>query len=226
MVTGLLARFLLDQGYTVITQKWVQSGASSFYGDIDTHLKIMAKEKKDYQEYLPLMNPYNFRLAASPHLAARSAGVAIDLAKLKKSTGTLARKFDFVLLEGTGGLLVPLNEKKLFIDVVAEMSLPVILICGNKLGAINHTLLSLEALKARRIKILGLIFNATGEKENKIILKDNLEIIEEISKIECLGSLSWSRNLKQLQEQFSPIGERLLATLAVNTALGRKSANG
>ncbi len=227
MVTGLFARFLLDQGYSVVTQKWAQSGSSSSsYGDIETHLKIMAKGKKDYQQYLPLMNPYSFRLAASPHLAARAAGVSIDTAKLKKSTRNLAREFNFVLIEGTGGLLVPFNEKELLIDLIAEMSLPVILICGNKLGTINHTLLSLEALKARKIKTLGLIFNATGKKENKIILKDNLEIIEKISKIKCFGALPWTRNLKQLQNLFSPIGERLIATLAVNTAVGRKSANG
>lgn len=219
IVTGLLGRFLLDQGYSVVTQKWVQSGSSSSYGDIDTHLRIMAKDRKDYQQYLPLMNPYNFRLAASPHLAARAAKTGIDTAKLKKNARNLARKFDFVLIEGTGGLLVPLNGKELYIDLIAEMSSPVILVCGNKLGTINHTLLSLEALKTRNIKTLGLILNATNKKENKIILKDNPEIIEEISGDTCLGSLPWSKNIKQLQKQFIPIGKSLLTIFSALTRL-------
>ena len=84
------------------------------------------------------------------------------------------------------------------IDVVKELGLPVILVAPNRLGTINHTLLSIEALRARKIKVIGVIFNNISKGEKKIILKDNLEIIERLSGVKVLGELPWIDWLKKI----------------------------
>lgn len=210
VVTGLLARFLLGQGYSVVTQKWVQTGAAeNSPGDIDIHLRLMEKDGKEYRQYLPLMLPYSFPLPSSPHLAARLAKRKINPDQLIKSTKSLARHFDYVLIEGTGGLLVPLENQTLFVDVVKKMSLTVILVAGNKVGAINHTLLSIEALKKRKINILGIIWNTLSRNEDRRVLKDNPLCVEKITGVKKLGILPFAENPVTLQKHFRSIAFKL-----------------
>ena len=154
VVTKLLERRLLLKGYRIATQKWVETGV-----------------KKS-----PAI--FSFKLAASPHLAAKAEGKTVKIGKIKTALRKLTKKADFVIIEGTGGLLVPLTETKLLIDVVQELKLPVLLVAANRLGAINHTLLSIEALKARRMKILGVVFNNISRNKDKLILKDNPKIVK------------------------------------------------
>ena len=198
VVTGALARSLLDAGCRVVTQKWVGTGCSRASNDIDVHLKVMGRRRRDFRNYLPLMMPYIFKYPASPHLAARMERRRIDSTRLKECLHALSSDFDFVICEGSGGLLVPLGGKVLLIDVVKELGLPVILVAPNRLGTINHTLLSIEALRARKIKVIGVIFNNISKGEKKIILKDNLEIIERLSGVKVLGELPWIDWLKKI----------------------------
>jgi dethiobiotin synthetase len=155
-ITELLSRRLKRSGYNVAVQKWVETG-------------VRKSEAV-----------YSFKLASSPHLAAKSEGKTINIAKIKKELKKLSKKFDFVIVEGTGGLLVPITSGKLFIDIVKELKLPVLLVSANKLGTINHTLLSIEALKAREINVLGVIFNNIDRRENRLILKDNPKIVKKL----------------------------------------------
>ncbi len=157
VVTRLLARHLSDKGYKVATQKWVETGV----------VKSQAV--------------FSFKLAASPHLAARREGKTVNIKKIKKKLKKLSDDHDFIIVEGTGGLLVPLDERRLFIDIVKELKLPVLLVSANRLGTINHTLLSLEALRARKMKVLGVVFNNVTRRENKLILKDNPRIVKKLS---------------------------------------------
>lgn len=209
VVCGLLARYLLDKGRSVITQKWIQTGSDDFPEDIAAHLALMAKEKKDVEKYLPLMAPYTFKLPASPHLAAEAEGKIIEPAKIKDSFIKLTKKFDTVIVEGIGGALVPFNRNNLVIDIARELDLPVIIVAKNKLGAINHTLLTIEALRARDMKITGLIFNSC-EAEEKIIAEDNPRIINNLTDQQILGNLPWSDRQDSLHKAFGPIADRIL----------------
>ena len=154
VITKLLARHFSDRGHKIATQKWVETGVRKS----------------------PAV--YSFKLAASPHLAARTEGRSIKIKKIKDALKKLSKNFDFVVVEGTGGLMVPLTKEKLFIDVVKELKLPVLLVSANRLGAINHTLLNLEALHSRKMKILGVIFNNISRNENALVLKENPEIVK------------------------------------------------
>jgi len=213
VITGLLARFLDDQGYKVITQKWVETGTIGFSKDVNFHLKLLGKGKQEFKKHLIDMSPYTFKFPSSPHLGSSLEKKKISIEKIKKSFKCLTKAFDFVVVEGVGGVLVPLNKKKLVIDVAKDLKLPALIVVGNKLGAINHTLLTLEALKTRKMKIIGVVFNDLGNKASKIILKDNPKIIETISGIKSLGNLPWTKDKNLLKKSFKKIGRRILSNL-------------
>lgn len=103
--------------------------------------------------------PITFTYPASPQLAAEIDNREIDLSLVEKSTGKLLESYDTVLLEGAGGLFVPLTDTYSTIDYIADRRLPVILVTSPRLGSINHTVLSLEACRARNIEVAELVYN-------------------------------------------------------------------
>ncbi len=175
VVTGLLARYLMDQGRVVITQKLVQTGCKGRPEDILLHRKFMDTGWLSPDEQ-GLTCPYCFPLPASPHLAAAHAGATIDPARLNSTTDTLAGQVDQLLIEGAGGLLVPLTESLLLLDYLHSRSFPLILVTTPRLGSINHTLLSLEAIRQRGMTLLGLVYNVYGDKHSPAIVADSLKV--------------------------------------------------
>ncbi len=209
VLTGLLARYMLEKGHNVITQKWVETGCPEFIStDAGSHLKIMGRDKNDIKGYLNHVSPYVFRTASSPHLASLIEHKKIDPDKIIKSFKSLSRDFDFVIVEGAGGVLTPFNKKNLLIDITKQLDLAVLIVAQNRLGAINHTLLTIEALRRRNIKISGIVFNNL-KNENKIVLKDNPLIVKALSKENIFGVLAWRNRFDKLYKEFIPIGERI-----------------
>jgi dethiobiotin synthetase len=169
--TKRLATQLRRQGFKVAIQKWIQSG-----------------EPEDH----PGCSIYKLKTPASPHLAAEIEGIKISPAKIKRAFRAAAAANDYVLVEGSGGLLVPYSRRGLIIDIVKELKIPVIVVAENKLGVINHALLTIEALKRRKIKLLGIFYTILPKKKNRgptntatrrakkllqLIQKDNPKII-------------------------------------------------
>jgi len=105
------------------------------------------------------INPYCLQHAIAPHIAAQRAGVLIDLSVIEKSFQELALQADVVIVEGAGGLLVPLNEQQDSADLMRELGLPVILVVGVRLGCLNHALLTTEAIASRGFALAGWVAN-------------------------------------------------------------------
>ena len=153
--TGYLAKLWNAQGKKTITQKLIQTGNSDISEDIEQHRKMMQMGWFPEDES-KLTMPEIFTYPASPHLATKIDGREIDFQKIEDATQQLAHKYEVVLLEGAGGLMVPLTTELLTIDYLAEKKFPVILVSSGRLGSINHTLLSLEALKSRGLELYAL----------------------------------------------------------------------
>ena len=125
------------------------------------------------------IHPERYRLGQplSPHLSARIDGIQIDLSTIQPpiTSGDL-------VIEGAGGLMVPLNDTELILDLIKRLKPKVIVVSQNYLGSINHTLLTLEGLKANNIEVAGLIFNgvANTESENYIENYSGIKIIGRI----------------------------------------------
>ena len=168
VVTGLLARHLLDQGKAVTTLKLVQTGCSGTAEDIVQHRRLMGQALTDWDRDGTTC-PYVFPFPASPLLAARLAGAEIDTAVLDRSIETLRQRHEWLLVEAAGGLLVPLQEHLVLLDYLAAKQLPLILVTSPRLGSINHTRLSLEALRARAVPLVGLVYNLHGDHPREIV---------------------------------------------------------
>jgi len=156
--TAFLARRLMEKGCKVITQKFIQTGCTDSSEDIEAHRRLcgigLLPEDID-----GTTAPIIFTYPASAQLAARIDGREIDLTLVDKATEKLLENYDIVLIEGAGGLMVPVDDHTFTIDYVASRHLPVVLVTNARLGSINHTVLSLEAIKARGIKLAAVIFN-------------------------------------------------------------------
>lgn len=164
--TGMIAKSLMQQGVNAITQKLVQTGVSinpdsgemNIADDIITHRQLMG---------IPLQPcdidsttcPYCYEKPASPHLSAALANETLNPDVITSATKSLQTDYEVVLLEGAGGLLVPITEQLLTLDYIAGQGYPVILVTSGRLGSINHTLLSLEAIKSRGLKIHSVVYN-------------------------------------------------------------------
>lgn len=105
------------------------------------------------------INPYSFYPAAAPHLAARHAGVCIELTRIVNSYRELAAQADAVIVEGAGGFRIPLNDTQDSADLAVELGLPVILVVGMRLGCLNHALLTAEAITTRGLRLGGWVAN-------------------------------------------------------------------
>ena len=176
--TGFLAKLWTEQGKKVITQKLIQTGNADISEDIEKHREIMGQGwfQEDHDK---LTMPEIFSYPASPHLATRLDNREIDFQKIENATQTLAERFEIVLLEGAGGLMVPLTTSLLTIDYVAQHQFPVILVTSGRLGSINHTLLSLEALKSRELKLKALVYNLKDESKDPLISKDTSNYLKD-----------------------------------------------
>lgn len=170
--TGILAKKWNEQGIQTITQKLVQTGNEFVSEDIQLHRKLMGITftKEDNEK---LTMPEIFTYPASPHLAMEIDRREINFDKIRNATQLLSKKYNVVLIEGAGGLMVPLKKDYLIIDYIQEMNYPVILVTSGKLGSINHTLLSLEAIKNRNIKLHSLVYNLYPKVEDIIIQQDS-----------------------------------------------------
>ena len=175
--TGYLAKLWNEQGKKTITQKLIQTGNVDISEDIEQHREIMAMGWFPEDE-TKLTMPEIFSYPASPHLATKIDGREIDFQKIEQATQQLAEKYDVVLLEGAGGLMVPLTIDLLTIDYVAEKKYPVILVTSGRLGSINHTLLSLEALKSRGLELYALAYNLNDESQDELISKDTADYLK------------------------------------------------
>lgn len=156
--TGYLAKSLAAQGLRPVTQKFIQTGCENYSEDIELHRRIMGLDPLP-QDIDHTTAPVIFTYPASAQLAARIDGRQIDLSVVSAATEKLASQFDVVLIEGAGGLMVPITDTYTTIDYVADRRLPLALVTNGKLGSINHTLLSLEAIRSRNIPLKWLLYN-------------------------------------------------------------------
>ncbi len=180
IATGVIAATLQNRGKKVITQKFIQTGCREISEDIQKHREIMGIPLQEV-DLNRTTCPYIMTYPASPHLAAEMDGVTIDKEVIHRATEQLRRQYDIVLLEGAGGLYVPVNRHYLTIDYICEYGYPLILVTSSKLGSINHTLMSLELCRLKGIKVSHVVYN-DFPNDSEFIKADSIRVIEDYLK--------------------------------------------
>lgn len=154
-----LIRDYVAQGYKVIGMKPVAAGGVFVDGEWVNDDVLKLEAASNVKAPRELINPYSFKEAVAPHIAAEIAGVEIKLALIEQAFEQLKKLADIVIVEGAGGFLVPLNNQQSMADLPAALGTPVILVVGMKLGCINHSLLTVEAIKTRGLTLHGWVAN-------------------------------------------------------------------
>lgn len=176
VATGVMARWLLRRRVSVATVKLVQTGCRNFSEDLEMHRAIMGIPPIP-EDKAGLTAPQTFDFPASPHLAAALENRPVDTGRIAAAVMEVSDHYDVTLAEGAGGLAVPLSESLLTIDFAAAQGWPVILVCSGKLGALNHALLSIEALKNRGMRLAGIVYNFCPDAD-PVIDADTPRMIE------------------------------------------------
>lgn len=174
-----------DVGKTLVSTILVEKLQADYWkpvqcGDLehtDTD-KVRALVSNERSHFHP--ESYRLKEPASPHKAAALEGLTIDPSKIQTPASA-----NTLIIEGAGGLMVPLNEDCLFIDIIPSFQAEIILVANIYLGSINHTLLSIEALKTRHLSIKGILFNGDKDPytEELILHRANTTLIGRIPKL-------------------------------------------
>ena len=159
LVAAALLHAYADLGLRVLGMKPVAAGAELSEGVWVNQDVAMLRAAGNVQVAPELLNPYLFREPIAPHIAAEHKGVRIEIPRIRAAFEALAAEADVVVVEGVGGLLVPLSEQQDAADLAVALDLPLILVVGMRLGCINHALLTAEAMAARGLKLAGWVAN-------------------------------------------------------------------
>ncbi len=192
--TGVLAKAASEAGARTAVMKPVQTGLErpedGDIGCVATMAPLVLKLPSD------LACPYCLKFESSPHLAAAKERIVIDFGRIRAAYDKVVADFspDLVLLEGAGGLMVPIDEKRMMADLIGYLGFPVILTATAGLGTINHVMLSLNELERRKISVAGICINLMPSHPSEIET-DNVEMIRRLSGLPVLTVISESSSL-------------------------------
>lgn len=176
VVSCALARGLRAAGIDVGVMKPVETGVLAT-GPLDAQALRLAADAEDA---LDLVCPIQFAMPAAPQASAIEAGGDVSIERIRDCFDLLQKRHTFMLVEGAGGLLVPLDEETTMADLAQELELPVLIVARASLGTINHTLLTVEACATRGLEVVGVVLShaagllSEADRKNLEMLKQSL----------------------------------------------------
>jgi len=213
LVTAVLAAGLKRLGHDVGVMKPVETGVSASrpgHSDAGRLQTIIESE-----ETLGAICPYRFEAPVAPVAAARAEGRNIDLGVVRQVYRLLASRYDYLIVEGVGGVRVPLTRQADVMDLIAALKVPVIVVGCSGLGGINHALLTIEALRRRKLPLVALVLNRTQPVRSSIMRLQERTTIEELRReggVPVLGPLPYEPGLAK---SFRRSATRLTRTAAM-----------
>ena len=195
VVAAALALCLKQRGLRVAVMKPIETGCSNERerdSDAERLRTVIAATTS-----IDLLSPYRFSLPLAPLTAARAAGVTIEIDRIVAARQNLRGGYDVVLVEGIGGLMVPLSEKMDVRDLIASLRLPALVVGRVALGGVNHALLTIEALRQRAIPIVGIVLNQLVSESNDEQTQSTVDLIRERSGVSVFGPLPYESECRR-----------------------------
>ncbi len=178
---------LKQQGKKVGVMKPISAGCEQTENGLRNEDAVLLQQHSNIELDYDLINPYAVEPAIAPHIAAADQGIRIDIETLYQKLQTIEQQSDCVVVEGAGGWLVPLNDFQTMADLAKRFQLPVILVVGMRLGCINHALLSVEAIRATGLPLVGWIANQVSAEMN--CLDENIATLQQMIDAPMLGQI-------------------------------------
>lgn len=203
LTTGLLIRGLQQRGFRPGVMKPIETGVpNSQEGQSDAERLQALLPEPDSLSYI---SPYRFPAPLSPLVSARLAGQTIEISTILSAYRALTSQHDCMLIEGIGGVMVPLTLKQDFRDLIGALALPCLIVARAALGAVNHTLLTIRALEEQHIPIMGIVFNtpleANPSPNVSLQAASTVEQIKELTTIPVFGRVEFYKDLSQKWER-------------------------
>lgn len=196
VVTAALALCLRRRGYRVGVMKPIETGVRMDQPDRSDAACL--REAAASSDDLALISPYRFTAPLAPWDAGRKDGRAVALPPILDAVQTLKARHQILLVEGVGGLLVPLTEDRDVSDLIAELACPVVVVGRTSLGGVNHARLTLEALERRKLTVLACVLNQAqeaGSPDEQLQQQSTVALVQEWSPAPVLGPLPVERRL-------------------------------
>lgn len=207
--TGL-ARAFKRRGLSTGVMKPVETGCPMVGPALAPQDAIALKEASGSNDPIDLLNPFRFAPALAPLVAAEMAGKAIEPDVIKSAFDLIRASHDATIVEGAGGLLVPVTLEMTMGDIARLLDIPVIIVAAPGLGVINHTAMTVECARARGISVAGIILNNLTEPDHHdISIKSNAASIERLTGVRVLAEIPYNK-----KEARSVSGEGLFDLLS------------
>jgi dethiobiotin synthase len=193
LVAAGLLKALRDAEVAALPMKPVQTGCPEVKGRLsatDLEFSIRMSGLKTETQLLDLMCPFPYSPTCSPHLAGRLSGIQPDVRTIHTKMKKLWKSCDFLVVEGAGGVMVPLNDNEKMLDLMVKLNWPVILVSRGDLGTINHSLLSLAVLRNEGLKIIAVVVNHLIE-DTSIITEDNPRAIAKFGEVPLIVEIPY-----------------------------------
>jgi dethiobiotin synthetase len=190
-----LAAYWRALGYRIGVMKPAETGCEEKDGALNAADALRLKEASGSAEPIEKICPYRFREPLAPSIAAERAGTTIDVDHLLKVYDEISAAHDITLVEGAGGLMVPLLPSYTYADFARVAKLPIVVVAANKLGAVNHLVLTLEHASCKGLRILGYVLNCISD-EASLAAESNREVLASLTAVPCLGELSFFSEAK------------------------------
>ena len=210
-----LIRALKEMGLNVCPMKPVETGCRKRGGKLLPSDTLKLLHTSGTNETLDRINPYRFRHPLAPAVAAEIEGIPIKKKRIISAFKYLHNKYDITIVEGAGGVMVPLYKRYLSIDFIKDINTPVLIVSRPGLGTINHTLLTIDALRVRGVDIVGVVINYSLNKRKGLSERSNPDVLEKLGGVPVLGVVPYSLNAYAYKSKkvFDQIGKKILSVL-------------
>jgi dethiobiotin synthetase len=192
-ISAAIMQLLKAQHQSVIGMKPIASGCEPTADGLRNEDALLLQQQSSIEIDYQQINPYAFEPAIAPHIAAAQSSVTIDIQHIKQTYQALSQQADWVIVEGVGGWLVPLNEDETVADLACALDLPIILVVGMRLGCINHALLSAASIEQSGLQLAGWIANFIDPQMTE--QQHNLHSIQQRIAAPLLGSVPYQQEL-------------------------------
>jgi dethiobiotin synthetase len=207
-----LIRAVREKGLNVCPMKPLETGCRLRQGRLIPADTVRLIRASGVDEEIDLINPYRFNQPLAPSVAAEIEGMKINRKRIFSAYDRLSKKYDITIVEGAGGVMAPVFKKYLFLDLINDLKLPLVIVSRPGLGTINHTLLTIDAVKNKGLNILGVIINYPVNIKIGLTEKTNPEVIEKLGGSPVLGVVPYLKNPSdsRIQKIFERIAAKIL----------------
>ena len=195
IVAGGLAALYKNKGLDVGVMKPIATGCKRVNNALISDDAVFLKRSAEVDDAYELINPVGLEQPLAPTVAARLSNTKIDLEKIRMDFDSLCERHEYLIVEGIGGLLVPIDEYYFVVDLANEMELPLIIVCRPNLGTINHTLLTVSYAREHGLDVKGIIVNESVENCDDVVKKTNADEIKRLTNLPILGMIPFDKRL-------------------------------